>query len=65
MLAAHSMGLGTCVIGSAVSALNTPEFKSELGIPADITAIAPIIVGFPSGETVPTARKRTDILVWR
>jgi nitroreductase len=65
MLAACSMGLGSCVIGFAVPALNTPKIKSELGIPAECTAIAPIIVGVPSGETPRTTRKEPDILVWK
>jgi len=65
ILAACSMGLGTCVIGSAVPALNSPDIKAELGIPDELTAIAPIIVGVPSGETPPTARKEPEILFWR
>ena len=36
-------------IGSAIPALNSPEAKSELRIPADVEAVAPIIVGVPSG----------------
>ena len=65
MLAACAMGLGTCVIGSAVPALNTPEIKADLGISAELTAIAPIIVGVPSGETPPTARKEPEVLFWK
>jgi nitroreductase len=65
LLAAYSMGLGSCVIGFAVPALNTAEIKAELGIPAECTAIAPIIVGVPSGETPRTARKDPDILAWK
>jgi nitroreductase len=65
MLAACAMGLGTCVIGSAVPALNTPEIKAELGIPAEFLAVAPIIVGQPSGETAPTARKEPRVLAWK
>jgi len=65
MLAAHAMGLGTCVIGSAAAALNTPDMKIELGIPPDVTAIAPIIVGKPRGETTPSARKDPQVLAWR
>ncbi|WP_414629205.1 hypothetical protein [Rugosibacter aromaticivorans] len=41
------MGLGTGVIGSAVSAPNAPELKTELGIPATAAAVVPIIVGGP------------------
>lgn len=65
MLAAHAMGLGTCVIGSAAAALNIPDMKIELGIPPDVTAIAPIIVGKPRGETAPSARKDPQVLAWR
>ena len=65
VLAACAMGLGTCVIGSAVPALNTPEVKAEVGIPAEFSAVAPIIVGVPSGETLPTTRKSPRILAWK
>jgi len=65
LLAAYGMGLGSCVIGFAVPALNTPEIKTELGIPAECAAVAPIIVGVPSGETPRTTRKEPDILAWK
>lgn len=62
MLTACSMGLGTCVIGSAVAALNAPDMKTELGIPEEVTAVCPIIVGVPAGEAAPTSRKAPRIL---
>jgi nitroreductase len=65
VLAACAKGLGTCVIGFAVSALNTPEWKTELKIPVEMTAIAPIIVGVPAGETPPVSRKPPEIVTWR
>ena len=65
MLAAHSMGFGTCVIGSAAAALNAPDIKHELGIPAETTVVAPIIVGRPSGESHPSARNEPQVLAWR
>ena len=65
MLAACAQGLGTCVIGLAVAALNAPEWKKELGVPGDVTAIAPIIVGVPEGITPPTSRKEPQILLWK
>jgi nitroreductase len=64
MLAAHAAGLGTCCIGFAVPALNTPEAKAELGIPADVQAIAPMIVGVPRGETHVVPRKAPAVLNW-
>ena len=65
LLAAHAMGLGSCVIGFAVPALNTPEIKTELGIPAECSAIAPIIFGVPGGATPRTTRKEPEIVYWK
>ncbi len=65
MLAACAQGLGTCVIGLAVSALNTPEWKAELKIPVEMTAIAPIIVGVPAGETPAVPRKQPEVVSWK
>lgn len=65
MLAAYAMGLGTCVIGSALQALNLPEVKAEVGIPAEYSAIAPIIVGVPASEGTPSSRKAPQVLAWK
>jgi nitroreductase len=65
MLAACDMELGTCVIGSAISVLNIRKVKAELGIPDDYTAIAPVIVGIPAGETTATTRNPPLVLAWR
>jgi len=65
MLAAYAHGFGTCVIGLAVTAINTPEWKKELGIPADMAAFVPIIVGVPAGETPPVSRKPPKVLNWK
>ena len=65
MLAACDMRLGTCVVGSVASVLNIRKVKSELGIPDEYAAIAPIIVGVPSEETAPTSRKEPLILSWK
>jgi nitroreductase len=64
MLAACAMGLGTCCIGFAIPALHTPAVKQELGIPPDVTAVAPIIVGRPRGHTAPVPRRPASILRW-
>ena len=65
MLAASAIGLGSCVIGSAVAALNIRKVKTELGIPDEYSAITPIVVGVPSGETQATSRKEPFILSWK
>jgi nitroreductase len=64
MLAACGMGLGTCMVGSAIEALNLPEAKIELAIPTEVDVIAPILVGVPSGPTAPTSRRSPEILSW-
>ncbi|HEX7455067.1 MAG TPA: nitroreductase family protein [Gallionella sp.] len=65
MLAANAIGLGSCVIGSAVAALNIHKVKTELGIPDEYAVIAPIVVGIPIGETQATSRKEPLILSWK
>jgi nitroreductase len=65
MLAAQAMGLGSCVIGSAVAALNIHKVKKDLGIADDYSAIAPIVIGTPRGETAATSRKEPLILSWK
>ncbi len=65
MLAACAMGLGTCVIGSAVEALNIPEIKAELGISAGYSVVAPVIVGYPGGDTPASPRRAPLLLAWR
>lgn len=65
MLAATAIGLGSCVIGSAVAALNIHKVKTELGIPDEYNVIAPIVVGIPSGETRATSRKDPKVLLWK
>jgi nitroreductase len=65
MLAAQALGLGSCVIGSALSTLNEPQQKLEIGIPSDVSVVVPIIVGVPAEPGQPTTRKAPHILAWR
>lgn len=65
MLAACALGLGTCCIGSAVPALNSPAIKAELGIPNDVEVVAPIIVGVPASTPVESPRRSAQILGWK
>jgi len=64
MLAATSLKLASCCIGFAIPMLNTPGVKSELNIPAEVSAVAAIIVGFPTGTTPPVPRRAPEILKW-
>jgi nitroreductase len=61
MLAAHSLGLGTCWIGLSQSYLNTADGKSALGLPESWVPVAPIIVGYPRAEIAPTTRNEPEV----
>lgn len=65
MLAACAAGLGTCLIRIAAPALNTPEWKEILNVPAELTAYAPIVVGYPAAVPAPPARRPPKLLAWR
>jgi nitroreductase len=65
MLAATALGLGTCCIGAAVEAINSREMKAALGIPADVHAVAPIIVGVPGGAVPQVTRRAPEIVSWK
>jgi nitroreductase len=61
ILAACAMGLGTCIIGSALPALNTPEVKMHLHIPNEFSVVVPIIAGYPNDAIAPAVRKNPVI----
>ena len=65
MLAACSMGLGTCPIGFARPWLNQARIKRSLGIPDAYVQVFSVVVGHPSGETPPVQRRAPEILVWQ
>lgn len=65
MLAACSMGLGTCPIGFARPWLSQRKIKKSLGIPDAYVPVFPVVVGYPSGETPPVPRRAPEILVWQ
>lgn len=64
MLAACALGLGTCCIGAAIPGLNDPATKADLGIPADVEAVAAIVVGVPRESANEGLRKAPHILSW-
>jgi len=64
MLAAYGLGLGTCCIGFALGALNTPQMKMDLRLPDDATVVAAIIVGHPASRPAPVPRKPPQIASW-
>lgn len=63
LLAAHSMGLGTCLIGFAIAAMRRDgTIQQMLRLPADETPYAVIALGYPREEyQLVTGRKRATI----
>lgn len=61
MLAAAQAGLGTCWIGLAEPWLASPEARAELGLAADLTPVAPIIVGRPADHPIAPPRHKPRI----
>lgn len=62
MLAACAMGLGTCVIGSALPAFNDPEVEIQLGISNEFSVVVPITLGYPNEDIAPSVRNSPLIL---
>jgi len=65
MLAAHDRGLATCWVGFFGFLLNQPDEKAALGIPAEYSTVAPIIVGHPDGEMPMPERAAPEMLFWK
>jgi nitroreductase len=65
MLTARDKGLGTCWIGFSGGYFDTPEAKKELGVPLDYKAVAPIIVGYPAGETQGPEKNPPEVICWK
>jgi nitroreductase/Pyruvate/2-oxoacid:ferredoxin oxidoreductase delta subunit len=66
LLGAHAMGLGTCLIGFAVSAIErASSLKDFLNIPRDESIYASIAVGFPDERYLRLpGRKPAPVRVW-
>ncbi len=61
MLAAHSMGIGSCWIGTGCFIQDNPEMLEELGITPDFRVIAPIVFGYPAKEYHEAEKKEPEI----
>ena len=64
VLAAHAAGLGSCIIGSAVAALEDEDLRRDLQIPPECVVVAPIVVGVPAQHAPPSPRKEPRVLNW-
>ena len=63
MLAAASLGLGSCWIGFAQGWLNTPEAQNLLNLSSQNLCVAPIIVGHPKA-VLPAVPRKAPAVTW-
>lgn len=61
MLAAHSMGIGTCWIGFGEDTLNTKEFKEKYGVPENYELVCPMSMGYMKTKMNPPSRRKPVI----
>jgi len=63
MLAAQSIGIGSCWIGGAQRALMDEKLLMEIGAPEGYIHVAPLIFGYPEGKTKMPDRIKPKV-VW-
>lgn len=63
MLAAHSLGIGSCWIGLAMPLGSDPAVLGELGVPQDHKLVAPLIFGRPAKKINRAPERRKDVLL--
>ncbi|MCK9323033.1 MAG: nitroreductase [Candidatus Methanomethylophilaceae archaeon] len=64
MLAAHSMGYGTCFIGLAAPLGYYPTFREESEVPDDHMFLSCIVLGVPDGKPEVHPKEDMKILSW-
>ena len=65
LLGAHSMGLGTCLVGFAVAAMRKqPGIKVKFGIPVNEPIHSVIALGYPNETYLRPAGRKRPIVRW-
>lgn len=64
MLAAYSMGIGSCWVGYGQLALQDDEIKQALELKDDEQAFGPILLGYPKDGFPDPPRKKTVTVKW-
>ena len=65
LLGAHSMGLGTCLVGFAVAAMQKdPSIKGAVNIPTDEPVYAVVAVGHPNESYIRSAGRKKPLVRW-
>jgi nitroreductase len=63
MLAAHSVGIGSCWIGLAAGLGYDVEFLKEVGVPEGHKLIAPLIFGYPKKDNLKAPARNADVVL--
>jgi nitroreductase len=63
MLAARSLGVGSCWIGLASPLGTDPEFRKEIGVPDNHALVAPLIFGYPVKENTRAPPRDNEVLL--
>jgi nitroreductase len=63
MLAARSLGVGSCWIGLASLLGTDQEFRREIGVPDNHALIAPLIFGYPVKENTRAPPRDNEVLL--
>jgi nitroreductase len=63
MLAAHSLGIGSCWIGLASGLGYDKEFLKEAGVPEGHKLIAPLIFGYPAKDKLKAPARNPDVIL--
>ncbi|MCX9083436.1 MAG: nitroreductase family protein [Candidatus Methanoperedens sp.] len=63
MLAAQSIGIGSCWIGAAQRTLMDEKLLREIGAPQGYIHVAPLIFGYPKGKPEIPERREPEV-VW-
>lgn len=64
MLAARSMGIGSCWVFFGQLVIDDAEVKEMLELKDDEKVFGPIILGYPKGDFPPTPPKNDPVIKW-
>ncbi len=65
MIAARSLGVGSCWIGVAMQLSNDRKTLTEIGVPSEYNLVAPLIFGYPTKtDQVASPRNKDIFLKW-
>lgn len=63
MLAAQSLGIGSCWIGLALGLGYDEEFLKEAEVPEGHKLIAPLIFGYPANDNLKAPSRKSDVIL--